>query len=311
MAEPNNLKPAWRVEGSMSGLTALLPLDDAERALVGETVPVEEAEVAIVESFSDLPLGTWARARRLRWVVSVAAGAEHVPFRELPAGVRVVSLHGPNADAIAEHAVALLLAAFRRVVASDRALRAGGFPQDAAGLRRVAGARLLVLGAGAIGSRVARLGEALGMRARVWRRGEDIDAELGKADAVVVALPLTRETRGLLDARRLAFLREDAVLVNVARGRIVDHDALLARLREAPRMTLATDVWWRYPREGAAMEDALLALPNVIGTPHVAAMHEGWREERVAAAARVARALLATGNPPAGSKLEDPTDYLA
>jgi len=287
-------------------IAALLPLDAAERRLLPEDAPLEEAEVAVVESFADLPAGTWARARRLRWIVSLAAGADHVPFAALPAGAQVVSLHGPGADAIAEHAVALLLAALRRVPAQDRALRAGRFEQ--APSRRAAGLSLLVLGAGAIGERIARRGEALGMRVRAWRRGMDLDALLPEADAVAIALPLTRETKGLLDARRLRLLRPDAALVNVARGRIVDRDALAALLEERPALTYATDVWWRYPKEGQPFDEPLARRENVLGTPHVAALVPGWREERVAEAARVARA-LARGEVPDGCRVEDPADY--
>jgi phosphoglycerate dehydrogenase-like enzyme len=282
-------------------IAPLLPLSAEERRLLPEDAPLEEADVAVVESFADLPEGTWARAPRLRWIVSLAAGADHVPFAKLPPQARVVSLHGPGAPAIAEHALALLLAAFRRIPQQDRALREGRFDQVVAG-RRVAGSEALVLGAGAIGMRIAARADALDMRVRVWRRGGDLDALLADADAIVIALPLTRDTKGLIDAGRLARMKEDAVLVNVARGKIVQREALLDHLRAHLRFTYATDVWWRYPPEAALPE-------NLIGTPHVAALVEGWREERVAEAARVARALSATGKAPEGARVEAPSDY--
>lgn len=291
----------------MPGIAALLPLDEDVRSLLPDAVPLEEAEVALVESFADLPAGTWARAGRLRWIVSLAAGADHVPFAKLPPGARVVSLHGPNADAIAEHALALLLAAMKGIAREDRRLRHGEFRQEA-GAKRVRGAQLLVLGAGAIGREVARLGEALGMRATLWRRGDELDALLPRADAVVVALPLTRATKGLLGAARLRAMKEDAVLVNVARGKIVDRDALAALLDERPRFVYATDVWWRYPRGEEAWEEPVARRENVVGTPHVAALVPGWRRERLQDAVRVARGLL-KGESPAGSRLEDPAEY--
>lgn len=312
---------------------ALFDATPQERALLEEAaggpVPVRpdprpgdlaEAEFALVHRFAPVPREVWRDAPRLRWILSLNAGADHVPFQRLPPAARVVSTHGANAAAIAEHAFALLLAAAKRVPFHARALREGRFLQDVPA-RRLDGSGLLVLGAGAIGSRALALGRAFGMRASLLRRSgrPHPDAErvyaptslheaLAEADFVVLALPLKRDTLHLLDAAALARMRADAVLVNVARGRLVAHDALARHLERHPAFTYATDVWWRYPGEDGTFHEPLLARENVIGTPHAAAVVPGWRREMVAMAAKNLRAIAEGGEPPAGS-VEDPADY--
>lgn len=274
------------------------------------------ADAVVVESFAQLPHDAFEGAERLRWVVSLAAGAEHVPFARLPRAARVLSVHGPNADAIAEHAFALLLAAAKRLPERGAALRAGHFPQERASAQ-LRGRTLMVLGTGAIGGRILRLARAFGMRTLAHRRSgapyPDADETLAapaweRADATVLALPLTDATRGLVDARALGAMPPGATLVNVARGKLVDRDALARKLDADPEFTYATDVWWRYPGDGVAFDEPLISKPNVIGTPHVAAIVPGWREARLAAAARVVEALRQEA-PLTGATVEDPSDY--
>lgn len=274
------------------------------------------AEYAVVFSFADVPADVWRETPRLRAILSLPAGADHIPFDSLPQGVPVYSMHGPNAAALAEHAFALLLAAAKHVVSHDEALRAGRFEQTRLS-KRLHGQRLLVLGAGPIGTRVLRAGNGFGMRTEVLRasgtphpdaarthRPDALHEALAQADFVVLALPLTKKTKHVMDASALAAMRPDAVLVNVARGRIVERAALARHLDAHPQFVYATDVWWRYPKDDDRFEESLVARQNVIGTPHAGAMVPGWREEMVAAAAR-ALADLAAGEEPQARR-EDP-----
>ncbi len=218
-----------------------------------------------------------------------------IPFSGLPSrtrdlllgrpDLRVYNLHH-NADLVAEHAVALLLAAGRCLIPMDAALRRGDWrpryePDPSPSLH---GMPALVLGHGAIGARVARVLEALGMDVRaIRRRGpfdgrvhppEALDELLPSTRALVVALPHTPETDGLLDARRLALLPPEAVLVNVARGPVIDESALFEALRDRRLHAAGLDVWWRYPEREA--RDATPPAPfheldNVVLSPHRAA----------------------------------------
>lgn len=283
---------------------------------------LRDAEVAVVFSFADLPADVWEDAPKLRWIVSLPAGANHVPFDRLPEKARVVSLHGPNARALAEHAFGLLLASAKRVVSDHRALAHGTFDQTRTS-KRLERSSLLVIGAGAIGTQVLRLGQVFGMwniavrqqpRAHPFAnqtvQADQLKDAWGRADFIVLAVPLTRRTQGLVDADALKAMRSDAVLVNIARGRLVDREALEAHLNANPDFTYATDVWWRYPKKGERFEEPLAGLPNVIGTPHSGALVPAWREEMVAAAANVLADIAASGEPDTGpgspARLESP-----
>jgi len=221
----------------------------------------------------------------LRAVVIPYAGVpprtrERVAARE---GITLHNLHH-NAAPTAEMALALLLATAKSVVPFDRALRANDWRGRYAASDELLldGARALVLGYGAIGRRVARGCDGLGMDVRIVRRrprGDeefacvDLDEALPEANALLIALPSTPETDGLLDAKRLARLPANCCLVNVGRGAIVDEDALYEELRSG-RIRAGLDVWWTYPGDAEARADTapsrrdFAALDNVVMSPH-------------------------------------------
>ncbi len=210
-------------------------------------------------------------------------------LREFP-GIAVHNLHH-NAAPVAELVLALLLAATKFVLPLDRALRAGDWtpryqPPRA---RLLEGGTALILGYGAIGQRVARSCRALGMRVLATRRHPERvppdcpDAVYGpdalpdllpRADALIITLPLTDATRGLIGADELARLPEGAVLVNVGRGPIVEEGALYHALRDGALHAAGLDVWYRYPPDEEARahtwpsEYPFHELDNVVLSPH-------------------------------------------
>jgi glyoxylate reductase len=185
-----------------------------------------------------------------------------------------------------------LLAAARRVAEADRWVRAGGWrpervwePDLLLG-RDVHGATLGILGMGAIGQAVARRGRGFGMRVLAWSRTRralpelelewaPLDGLLERSHFVSIHVPLTEQTRGLVDARALARMRPGAVLVNTARGGIVDEAALALALREGRLAAAGLDVFAREPIEA---ESPLLRLPNVVLTPHIGSASQATRE---------------------------------
>jgi phosphoglycerate dehydrogenase-like enzyme len=203
--------------------------------------------------------------------------------------LQVHNLHH-NAPMVAELAIALLLAAAKFVVPLDRALRRNDWTPRFEPSRSVllTGKTALILGYGAIGRRVARLCRAFGMTVVVTRahpsEGDEVADEihpsgalrdlLPRADALIVCLPLTAETSGLLGAEELALLPNGALLVNVGRGRIVDEKALYEALRERRLAGAGLDVWYRYPEDESAAADTPPAshpfcdLDNVVLSPH-------------------------------------------
>ena len=219
----------------------------------------------------------------LRFVQTVLAGVDHVPFARLPPHVVFCGNAGAYNTALAEHAFALLLAAAKRVVLHATNIRNQEFSQDLAG-KQLRGSILGVVGLGGIGKEVVRLGRAFGMRVvGITRRGtsdipvdfvggpQDLIRVLEESDFVVIAVPHTKETHNLITANELNRMKRDAVLVNIARGEIVREEDLFEHLRTVPSFTAASDVWWRYPRgAGYPFSFAFHALPNFFGTPHVA-----------------------------------------
>ena len=206
--------------------------------------------------------------------------------------LRAYNLHH-NAGAVAELTVALLLAAAKRVTVADRDLRQGKWHLRYADADSVSldGATALIIGYGAIGRRTGEILRAFGMRVIGIRRGEAIqdgDVEvrpprellrsLGEANVVIVAVPKTPETNGMIGAAELDALPRGAVLVNVARGPIVDEAALFEALSSGRLGAAGIDVWYRYPREASQRGNTLPSqfpfheLDNVVLSPHRAGM---------------------------------------
>jgi len=221
---------------------------------------------------------------KLRIVANYGVGYDSVDVGACAArGVVVTNTPGVLTAATADLAFALLLAVRRRIVASDRAVREGRWrggwaDPDFLG-RDVSGSTLGIIGFGRIGQAVAHRAAAFGMRVLQHSRrrgGEDwreLDELLAEADAVSLHLPLTPETRGLLDASRLALLRDGACLINTARGQIVDGDALVRELVSG-RIEAGLDVFAHEPE----VPRELLGLPNVVLTPHVGSATAETRE---------------------------------
>jgi len=224
-----------------------------------------------------------ARAPRLRAISSVSVGLDHIDLAAATArAIPVGHTPGVLTETTADLAFALLLAASRRVVEADRFVRAGEWrvwePDLLLG-RDVHGATLGIVGLGAIGRAVARRARGFGMRVLAWSRTRrplgDLEGAvawsalpelLAAADFVSVHVPLAPETRGLLDARALAAMKPGAILVNTARGGIVDEAALAEALREGRLAGAGLDVFEREPLE---RESPLLGLPNVVLAPHI------------------------------------------
>lgn len=193
-------------------------------------------------------------------------------------GVTVCNTPGVNTGAVAEHALGLMLAVARRVPALDRAMRGGQWPREF--LTQLFGKTLGVFGLGAIGGRVAALGKALDMDVLAWSaRGDEKRARalgarpaskeetLRSADVVTLHLRLATETRGFLGRKEFALMKPTAILVNTGRGALVDREALLEALRERKILGAGLDVFHEEPLKP---DDPILALPNVVLSPHIA-----------------------------------------
>jgi phosphoglycerate dehydrogenase-like enzyme len=241
--------------------------------------------------------GTDPPAGRLRWAHSAAAGVGGSLYPEmLRSPVVLTNSAGIHAEPMAESVMAMILHFARGLDFAVCAQREGRWWKDPfeaadAPVGEVSEATIGIVGLGGIGAAVARRAVALGARTIGVRRRpgaapqgvELLDGEgslerlLTRSDYVVLSVPETSETRGLLGARRLAMLRREAVLVNVSRGRVVDEEALTQALQERRLRGAALDV---FEREPLPADSPLWRLPNVLVTPHVSATSRGfWRRQ--------------------------------
>jgi glyoxylate reductase len=222
----------------------------------------------------------------VRIVANFGVGYDRIDIAACTArGVVVTNTPGVLDDATADLAFALILAARRWLVEGDRLVRSGGWAgawSEGSLAEDVTGSTLGILGLGRIGAAVAR--RASGFELRVFytqrRRVEtdlgefrELDELLAESDIVSIHAPLTAETAGLVDERRLALLRNGACLVNTARGEIVDEPALVRELVSG-RIRAGLDVFAHEPR----VPPELLGLPNVVLTPHLGSATRQTRE---------------------------------
>lgn len=218
-------------------------------------------------------------APRLRAISNYAVGTDNIDLAA--AGARAIPVGctpGVLTDATADLTMALLLAAARRLPEAERAVREGKWrtwePRSWLGLE-LRGACLAVVGFGRIGRAVAERARAFGMQIEPVGRGDDLHAALARADVVTLHVPLTDATRRLIDAPALRAMKPSAILVNTARGGIVDQTALAAALHDRAIAAAALDVTDPEPLPAG---DPLLGAPNLIVLPHVGSATVAARE---------------------------------
>jgi glyoxylate reductase len=246
-----------------------------------------------------------AGAGRLRVIGNVAVGYDNIDVAAASQyGVVVCNTPGVLDETTADLAFALILAASRRMPEAERDLRAGnwaGWSIDQYLGRDVYGATLGLVGYGRIGRAVGRRARGFGMRVMHHARrdtGEpgyvaDLDELLAQSDVVSLHIPLSVETRHLIDARRLARMRPTAVLVNTARGPVVDEAALAAALEAGLIFAAGIDVYEREPE----VHPRLLAAPNTVLVPHIGSATVATRTRMARVAAEGVRAVLAGERP--------------
>ncbi len=217
----------------------------------------------------------FARAPQLRLVSIWGTGTDNVDLAAAKAhGVTVTNTPGVSADSVAEHTLALMLALARRIPKLDRETRQGGWPRGF--MTQLHGKTLGVVGLGAIGRRIARLGAGVGMRVIAWTPHPDpslglematLEELLRASDVVSIHLRLSDWSRGFIGRREIGMMKPEALLVNTARGAIVDEAALVEALAAHRIGGAALDV---YAAEPLPPAHALAAMDNVVLTPHAA-----------------------------------------
>ena len=235
---------------------------------------------------------------QLRVVANYAVGVNNIDLAAAAArGVVVTNTPNVLTRATAELAVGLMLALLRRIAEGDRFIRRGSeweFSLEFMLGSSLDGKELLIVGPGRIGRETARLAEAFGARSSFAGRGDDLHPLLAAADVVSLHVPLTDATRHLIDAETLSAMRPSAVLVNVARGPVVDERALVDALRAGVIAGAALDVYEREP----GVEEGLLSLENVVLTPHLGSATRDTRLAMGMLCVEALRAVLLEGRRP-------------
>jgi phosphoglycerate dehydrogenase-like enzyme len=244
----------------------------AERGAENETELVRRignAEIAInIRAHARFTEAVFRACPRLKMISIWGTGTDNIDLAAAARhGVTVCNTPGINAYAVAEHTIALMLAAARRIPGIDREMRAGAWPRDM--LVQLHGKTLAVFGSGAIGARVAQLARGFGMDVVSWSARADTAAAkddcLRQADFVTLHLRLVPETRGFIGRREFGLMKPEAFLINTSRGPLVDREALLEALATGKIAGAGLDV---YHEEPLKPDDPLLASPRTVLSPH-------------------------------------------
>lgn len=280
--------------------------DTRQKQIIGEGLP-DDVEIIFLDEQDDERrkrvfaqtefLLSWAphkelsddefeRLRDDQTLQLLSAGVDFLPFDRLPDGMRVLNNAGAYAEPMAEHVLSLYLALSKRLLIEHHNLVNGEFNQFTSN-QWVRGSVCGIFGFGAIGTATARLLKAVGVRIMaINRHGEtdepvefigtpdDLDYVLQECDGLVLSAPLTPETRGIIGREELARMQDDAMLINVARGELIDQGDLYEHLRTHLEFQAGLEAWWTEPiRHGEfALDYPFFDLPNVLGCPHNSAM---------------------------------------
>ncbi len=282
---------------SMKIATELCEEDQIE--LIREIMPEFEVSCIDDESSKDAEILLFLHWRKVRGYLrdmrnlgllqALTAGVDHISLEEIPKNVYLCSNSGANSWAVAEHALALIFSSLKKIVIRDKMMRKGEFPQLMES-KLLMGKNVAIVGFGHIGQDLARMLSPFNTRIYAVNRSgryngdinvekvlkiSDLDSILPIIDIMVLTLPLTPQTEGLINREKLEKMRKDAILVNVSRGKIINERELYEFLNSNPKFTAALDVWWKYGKK-FSQDYPFEKLENVIMTPHCGGVYENW-----------------------------------
>ncbi|MBO6900297.1 MAG: hydroxyacid dehydrogenase [Rhizobiaceae bacterium] len=274
-----------------------------------ETLLHEGRQAEIIVVRAPLPPELFERAKGLRAAIRHGAGLDMIPIDAATrAGVLVANVPGANARSVAEYAFFSAMALLRRFRVMDGKLRSKGWTvarREADSARDLSGLTLGVVGYGNVGRAIVAIASAgFGLEVMVNSRTRretpegvrfaQLDELASNADVIVLCCPLNEETRGMVDARLIARMKPGAIIVNVARGPVIDDEALIEALREGRIGGAALDVFATQPLPA---EHPYFAFDNVVITPHMAGITDGSMRRMGLGVAAEAKRVLAGGLP--------------
>ncbi|MEX0568319.1 MAG: 2-hydroxyacid dehydrogenase [Candidatus Njordarchaeota archaeon] len=269
-----------------STLGSILNIFYLERIQEKELLGVaRKINIILTGSGLDIPIAILQEMANLELIQTLSAGVEYVPMGKIPKKIIVCSNSGANAQVVAEHAFALILNAAKKVLYHDQNMRKGIWKRRDYG-RALFDKTIGIIGLGNIGKIIAKIAKCLGMKIFAINRSgktevdvdfigtiDDLKYVLENSDIIVICLPLTKHTYNLIGKKELEYMKPNTILVNIARGPIIDQKALYSHLVKNKEFVACLDVWWKYPDKGSDVcfqDFPFHELPNVIMTPHIA-----------------------------------------
>ncbi len=245
---------------------------------------LKKADVVLSKSFAEdeIALQEVALLKSTRLIHLISAGADNIPFAAIPENITVASNIGAYASPLAEHVLAMTLCLAKLIMPRHLQLVNGNFNQTVLN-KELRGGICGIIGMGGNGAAIAHLMRGVGMEVHGINRSAtssfpldfigtlaDMDEVLKRSDVVVLTVPLTRQTLNLIGNHELQTMKPDGILINVARGNVVDQQALYTHLKTTPSFGAGIDTWWSEPSDpgGFKLDYPFFGLPNLVGSPH-------------------------------------------
>lgn len=245
---------------------------------------LEKADVILSRSFTNTEITSREvlQMKRARFIQLIFAGADKVPLAAIPENITLASNVGAFASPLAEHVLAMTLCLAKSIMPRHLQLVNGQFNQSGYN-KELRGGICGIIGMGGNGSAIAGLMKGVGMYVHgINRSGRssfaldfmggsaDMEDVLKRADVLVLTPPLTRQTLNLIGAQELQTMKPDAILINIARGKVVNQEALYHHLKTTPTFGAGIDTWWSEPGDpqGFKLDYPFFHLPNLVGSPH-------------------------------------------
>ncbi len=292
----------------MKKIVVTFKVDDQQKKLIRSSI--NNAEIIFLKDYDDNrylnilkdanALLAWNPSRELKslrlnsltnvkFMQLLSAGYDHIDFSMFPASCKIASNNGAYAEPMAEHILAMVLSLAKKLFINHNKLSKGKFNQQEANIS-IKNSIIGILGYGGIGKAAAKLFRPFGSKIYAINSSgktnettdfigtlNDLNFILERSDVVIISLPLTAETKNLIKKKELELMRPDAILINVARGQIINEADLYNHLKNHPGFYAGIDAWWVEPfTEGEfKLIYPYFELPNILGSPHNSALVTG------------------------------------
>jgi phosphoglycerate dehydrogenase-like enzyme len=288
-------------QDNVTSFLADTEIDEKEKILLESDIIIAWNPTKELEQFDK------SLFRNFHLIQLLSAGYDHLEFDMFPDKCLIAANQGAYAPSMAEHTVAMILSLAKKLRLYHNRMAEGKFEQMKSITRQVKGATLGIIGFGSIGKEVTKLMRGFDVKVMALNTSgkttedvdfigtlDDLDHLLTQSDFVVISIPLTAETEGLIGKRELELMKNDAILINVARGPIIKEKDLYEHLKSHPDFSAGIDAWWIEPFKFGQFKInyPFFELPNLIGSPHNSAIVENIMIEGASKAAENVKRFL-------------------